>query len=212
MVESKEGPTEPGSGPPAQGNLQPLEPPGTSQERTLPSATGQPLDPAGVAEQPGVQPSLTEAKPPPSPYLTPDFGKEDPFEILGKAMRYLPFLYSPLWSDSLGTPWPCLLPTLPSVLPAPDLGLSPAWWPLSSPFTVNRAKCVALATLTGRKRSLGSDSDWLVAGDSMSSYPAPLSLWGWQGLGAVSACGDGSGMCVWGEWDLSWESEQEVVA
>ncbi|KAF4795847.1 myosin light chain kinase 2, skeletal/cardiac muscle [Turdus rufiventris] len=82
MVESKEGPTEPGSGPPAQGNLQPLEPPGTSQERTLPSATGQPLDPAGVAEQPGVQPSLTEAKPPPSPYLTPDFGKEDPFEIL----------------------------------------------------------------------------------------------------------------------------------
>uniref|UniRef100_A0A8C3U442 Myosin light chain kinase 2, skeletal/cardiac muscle n=1 Tax=Catharus ustulatus TaxID=91951 RepID=A0A8C3U442_CATUS len=98
MMEPKEGPTEPGSGPPALGDLQPLEPPGTPQERTLPSATGQPLDPAGVAEQPGsgVQPSLTEAKPPPSPYLTPDFGKEDPFEILGKAMRYLPFLYSPL--------------------------------------------------------------------------------------------------------------------
>ncbi|XP_032931040.1 myosin light chain kinase 2, skeletal/cardiac muscle [Catharus ustulatus] len=84
MMEPKEGPTEPGSGPPALGDLQPLEPPGTPQERTLPSATGQPLDPAGVAEQPGsgVQPSLTEAKPPPSPYLTPDFGKEDPFEIL----------------------------------------------------------------------------------------------------------------------------------
>ncbi|NXB62662.1 MYLK2 kinase, partial [Struthidea cinerea] len=84
MVEPKEGPTEPGSGPPALGDLQPLEPPGTPQERTLPSATGQPPDPAGVAEQPGpgVQPSLTEAKPPPSPYLTPDFGKEDPFEIL----------------------------------------------------------------------------------------------------------------------------------
>ncbi|NXM83778.1 MYLK2 kinase, partial [Oenanthe oenanthe] len=84
MVETKEGPTEPGSGQRALGDLQPLEPPSTPQKRTLPSSTGQPLDPAGVAEQPGpgVQPSLTEAKPPPSPYLTPDFGKEDPFEIL----------------------------------------------------------------------------------------------------------------------------------
>ncbi|NWX64792.1 MYLK2 kinase, partial [Promerops cafer] len=84
MVEPKEGLTEPGSGPPALGDLQPLERPDTPQERTLPSATRQPLDPAGVAEQPGpgVQPSLTEAKPPPSPYLTPDFGKENPFEIL----------------------------------------------------------------------------------------------------------------------------------
>ncbi|NXB86875.1 MYLK2 kinase, partial [Vidua chalybeata] len=84
MVGLKEGPTEPGSGPPALGDLQPLEPPSTPQERTLPSATAQPPDPAGVVEQPGpgVQPSLTEAKPPPSPYLTPDFGKEDPFEIL----------------------------------------------------------------------------------------------------------------------------------
>ncbi|NXA68101.1 MYLK2 kinase, partial [Mohoua ochrocephala] len=84
MVEPKEGLTKPGSGPPALGDLQPLEPPSTPQERTLPSATGQPLDPAGAAEQPGpgVQPSVTEAKPPPSPYLTPDFGKEDPFEIL----------------------------------------------------------------------------------------------------------------------------------
>ncbi|NXE42682.1 MYLK2 kinase, partial [Ptilorrhoa leucosticta] len=82
MVEPKEGLTEPGSGPPALGDLQPLEPPGTPQERT--SATGQPPTPAGVVEQPepGVQPSSTEAKPPPSPYLTPDFGKEDPFEIL----------------------------------------------------------------------------------------------------------------------------------
>ncbi|NXM59588.1 MYLK2 kinase, partial [Illadopsis cleaveri] len=84
MVEPKEGPAEPGSGPPALGELQPLEPPGTPQERTLPSATGQPPDPAGVVEQPGpgVQPSLTEANPPQSPYLTPDFGKEDAFEIL----------------------------------------------------------------------------------------------------------------------------------
>ncbi|XP_068063821.1 myosin light chain kinase 2, skeletal/cardiac muscle [Anomalospiza imberbis] len=84
MVELKEGLTEPGSGPPALGDLQPLEPPSTPQERTLPSATAQAPDPAGVVEQPGpgVQPSLTEAKPPPSPYLTPDFGKEDPFEIL----------------------------------------------------------------------------------------------------------------------------------
>ncbi|NWV70118.1 MYLK2 kinase, partial [Malurus elegans] len=84
MVEPKEGLTEPGPGPPALGDLQPSEPPSTPQERTLPSATGQPPDPAGVAEQPGPgeQPSLTEAKPPPSPYLTSDFGKEDPFEIL----------------------------------------------------------------------------------------------------------------------------------
>ncbi|NXA02396.1 MYLK2 kinase, partial [Nesospiza acunhae] len=84
MVEPKEGVTEPGHGPPALGDLQPLEHPGAPQERTLPSAPGQPLDPAGVVEQPGpgVEPSLTEAKPPPSPYLTPDFGKEDPFEIL----------------------------------------------------------------------------------------------------------------------------------
>ncbi|NXE67546.1 MYLK2 kinase, partial [Calcarius ornatus] len=84
VVEPKEGLTEPGHGPPALGDLQPLEPPGTPQERTLPSAPGQPPDPAGVVEQPGpgVEPSLTEAKPPPSPYLTPDFGKEDPFEIL----------------------------------------------------------------------------------------------------------------------------------
>ncbi|NXU11790.1 MYLK2 kinase, partial [Pardalotus punctatus] len=84
MVEPKEGPTEPGPGPPALGNLQPPEHPSTLQERTLPSATGQPPDPAGVVEQPepGMQPSLTEAKPLPSPYLTPDFGKDDPFEIL----------------------------------------------------------------------------------------------------------------------------------
>ncbi|NWR07095.1 MYLK2 kinase, partial [Paradoxornis webbianus] len=84
MVEPKEGLTQPGSGPPALGDLQPLEAPGTPQERTLPSATGQPPDPAGVVEQsgPGVQPSLTEANPPQSPYLTPDFGKEDAFEIL----------------------------------------------------------------------------------------------------------------------------------
>ncbi|NXC32745.1 MYLK2 kinase, partial [Campylorhamphus procurvoides] len=77
-VEPGEGLTEPGPALPAVENLQP------SQERTLPSATEQPLDPAGVAKQPGPegQPSSTEAKPLPSPYLTPDFGKEDPFEIL----------------------------------------------------------------------------------------------------------------------------------
>lgn len=138
MVEPKEGRTEPGSGPPALGDLQPLEPRGTPQERTLPSATGQPPDPAGVAEQPGpvVQPTLTEGNPPQSPYLTPDFGKEDAFEILGKAFSLFP---RALWSDSQGTPWPCLLS---SMLPAPVLGLSPAWWPLSSPFTVNRAKYI----------------------------------------------------------------------
>ncbi|NWZ25415.1 MYLK2 kinase, partial [Asarcornis scutulata] len=80
---------------PAQGDLRPPEQPdpagsaGTPQERTLPGAVGQPQpgsEPPGDAEQPGPgaagQPSSTEAEPPPSPYLTPDFGKEDPFEIL----------------------------------------------------------------------------------------------------------------------------------
>ncbi|NWQ59891.1 MYLK2 kinase, partial [Neopipo cinnamomea] len=80
-AEPKEGPTEPSPALPAMGDLQPHS---TPQERTVPSATGQPPDPAGVVEQPGPegQPPWTEAKPPPSPYLTPDFGKEDPFEIL----------------------------------------------------------------------------------------------------------------------------------
>ncbi|KAM4649641.1 myosin light chain kinase 2, skeletal/cardiac muscle [Amazona ochrocephala] len=78
-------PAEPRPVPAAQGDLQPPEQlPGTPQERTLPSATGQPPGPAGAEEQPGPagQPSSTEAEPPPSPYLTPDFGKEDAFEIL----------------------------------------------------------------------------------------------------------------------------------
>lgn len=64
----------------------------------------------------------------------------------------------------------------------------------------------------------------LVAGDSMSSYPAPQSLWGWQGLGAVGIpvrLGPAlpwqgvAQECVQGvpcEWDLSWEGEQRVVA
>ncbi|NXP75217.1 MYLK2 kinase, partial [Ramphastos sulfuratus] len=64
VVEPREGLAVPGPAPPAPGDLQP---PSTLQERTLPSATGQP----GPEEQP-----------PPSPYLTPDFGKEDPSEIL----------------------------------------------------------------------------------------------------------------------------------
>ncbi|XP_040432253.1 myosin light chain kinase 2, skeletal/cardiac muscle [Cygnus olor] len=79
----------------AQGDLRPPKQPdpagsaGIPQERTLPGAAGQPQpasEPPGDAEQPGPgaagQPSSTEGEPPPSPYLTPDFGKEDPFEIL----------------------------------------------------------------------------------------------------------------------------------
>ncbi|KAM6340269.1 myosin light chain kinase 2, skeletal/cardiac muscle [Alca torda] len=89
-VEPREGSTQPGPALLVLGDLQPLKPPipaespGTLQERTLPSAVGQPPDPASAVEQPGTgwQPSSTEAEPPPSPYLTPDFGKEDPFEIL----------------------------------------------------------------------------------------------------------------------------------
>nr|AAA73168.1 unnamed protein product [Gallus gallus] len=80
---------------PAQGDLQPPEQPipagstAVPQERTLPGAEEQPQvgsEPPGHAEQPGPgatgQPAATVAEPPPSPYLTPDFGKEDPFEIL----------------------------------------------------------------------------------------------------------------------------------
>ncbi|NXS55322.1 MYLK2 kinase, partial [Brachypteracias leptosomus] len=63
VEEQREGPAEP---PPAPGDLQP---PSTPQERTLPSG-------------PEGQPASTAAEPPPSPYLTPDFGKEDPSEIL----------------------------------------------------------------------------------------------------------------------------------
>ncbi|NWU96099.1 MYLK2 kinase, partial [Upupa epops] len=70
-AEPREGPAEPGAAPPALGDLQPFDIP---QERTLPSATGQP--------GPGAQTSSIEAEPPPSPYLTPDFRKEDPSEIL----------------------------------------------------------------------------------------------------------------------------------
>ncbi|NXL63493.1 MYLK2 kinase, partial [Chordeiles acutipennis] len=89
VLEPGEGPTEPGPAPPALGDLQPPEPPrpagstGSPPERTLPGATEQPPDLTGATEQPGPggQPS-TEAEPPPSPYLSPDLGKEDPFEIL----------------------------------------------------------------------------------------------------------------------------------
>ncbi|KAM6248639.1 myosin light chain kinase 2, skeletal/cardiac muscle [Porphyrio hochstetteri] len=86
-AESKEGLTEPGPALPAPGALQPPGPvgtPGSPQERTLPHAVGQNPDAAGATQHPGSggQASLTEAEPPPSPYLTPDFGKEDPFEIL----------------------------------------------------------------------------------------------------------------------------------
>lgn len=58
-----------------------------------------------------------EAEPPPSPYLTPDFGKEDPFEILGKAVRCLPCprtLGTLCGVAAWGPPQPCLLPALPS--------------------------------------------------------------------------------------------------
>ncbi|XP_048819345.1 myosin light chain kinase 2, skeletal/cardiac muscle [Lagopus muta] len=80
---------------PAQGDLQPPEQPvpvgsaAVPQERTLPGAEEQPQlgsEPPGHAEQPGPgatgQPAAMVAEPPPSPYLTPDFGKEDHFEIL----------------------------------------------------------------------------------------------------------------------------------
>ncbi|NXL85648.1 MYLK2 kinase, partial [Alectura lathami] len=92
MAPAREGPAEPA---PALGDAQPPEQPvpvgSTSipQERTLPGAAGEPQlgsEPPGHAEQPGPgaagRPTWTVEEPPPSPYLTLDFGKEDPFEIL----------------------------------------------------------------------------------------------------------------------------------
>ncbi|XP_031447117.1 myosin light chain kinase 2, skeletal/cardiac muscle [Phasianus colchicus] len=92
MAPAGEGLAEPS---PAQGDLLPPEQPvpagstAVPQERTLPGAEEQPQlgsEPPGHAEQPGPgamgQPAVPVAEPPPSPYLTPDFGKEDPFEIL----------------------------------------------------------------------------------------------------------------------------------
>ncbi|KAM9371933.1 myosin light chain kinase 2, skeletal/cardiac muscle [Phaethornis superciliosus] len=86
--EPREGSAEPGPAPPAPGD--PPEPPdssgtiGTPPQRTLPHAGGQPPPPPGAVEQPGPggQPFSGVAEAPPSPYLTPDFGREDPFEIL----------------------------------------------------------------------------------------------------------------------------------
>ncbi|NWU72079.1 MYLK2 kinase, partial [Pterocles burchelli] len=67
VMEPSGGPAEPGPAPPALGDLQP---PAHPQERTLSPG---PAGPGGHA---------AETEPPPSPYLTQDFGKEDPFEIL----------------------------------------------------------------------------------------------------------------------------------
>ncbi|XP_071615800.1 myosin light chain kinase 2, skeletal/cardiac muscle [Heliangelus exortis] len=86
--EHREGPAEPGPAPPAPG--EPPKPPdssgtiGTPPQRTLAHAGGQPPPPPGAVEQPGPggQRFPGVAEPPPSPYLTPDFGREDPFEIL----------------------------------------------------------------------------------------------------------------------------------
>ncbi|NWX93947.1 MYLK2 kinase, partial [Nothoprocta pentlandii] len=50
-------------------------------DRTLAEPAGAAGEPAGT-ETPAPQGPLPEAEPPASPYLTPDFGKEDPFEIL----------------------------------------------------------------------------------------------------------------------------------
>ncbi|XP_054247871.1 myosin light chain kinase 2, skeletal/cardiac muscle [Indicator indicator] len=71
MIPEESTAAEPGPAPPALGDLQP---PSTLQERTLPSTTGQ--------SGPEGQPPSVEAQPSPSPYLTPDFRKEDPSEIL----------------------------------------------------------------------------------------------------------------------------------
>ncbi|NXC46167.1 MYLK2 kinase, partial [Penelope pileata] len=87
VAPTKEGPAEPT---PTPGDVQPPAHPvpagstGVPQERTLQPQPGS--EPPGHAEPPGPgaaeQPSSAVAEPPQSPYLTPDFGKEDPFEIL----------------------------------------------------------------------------------------------------------------------------------
>ncbi|NXA34344.1 MYLK2 kinase, partial [Eudromia elegans] len=51
----------------------------SQQDRTLAEPAGEPGD---TEKPPGAPAPRPEAEPPPSPYLTPDFGKDDPFEIL----------------------------------------------------------------------------------------------------------------------------------
>ncbi|NWX20427.1 MYLK2 kinase, partial [Aegotheles bennettii] len=101
-AETREGPAAPGPAP------QPPAPAGTAPQRTVPCAAGQPPHPPGAAEQPGpgAEPSSGPAEPPPSPYLTPDFGKEDPFEILGKARgaRLVLAPRDPPCGSTLGSP------------------------------------------------------------------------------------------------------------
>lgn len=73
----------------------PETPKGDGGDKTLPeppssTETPQPAPGESPAEKPPEEegtagPSSPELEPPPSPYLTPDFGKEDPFSILGKA-------------------------------------------------------------------------------------------------------------------------------
>lgn len=205
---------------PAQGDLRPPGQPdpagsaGVPQERTLPGAAGQPQpqpasEPPGDAEQPGPgaagQPSSTEGEPPPSPYLTPDFGKEDPFEILGKAAPppspVLCALSPARWRWHPGTLHGAAAQgsAMSPPLPSRDAG-SCSWLvahrqPSSSGFTVNRAKCGVSPPqaspsrawhawrcpgLPGGTRSLscrGSDSRRLAAGEGQRvPCPAPPSL------------------------------------
>lgn len=226
---------------PAQGVLRPPEQPdpmgsaGTPQERTLPGATGQPQpgsEPPGDAEQPGPgaagQPSSTEAEPPPSPYLTPDFGKEDPFEILGKAAPPPSPPCSGLCPQpgGGGTPGPPFLGSATSP-PLPSWAASFCSWlvahrqPSSSGFTVNRAKCGVSPPqaspspawhawrcpgLPGGTRSPscpGTDSRRLAAAEGQRvPCPAPPSLGG-----AKPSSGGGWGgplrgqlLTKWGAW------------
>ncbi|NXD13301.1 MYLK2 kinase, partial [Nothocercus nigrocapillus] len=73
---------------PAAPALEPQPAPGEQPAPAVPQQDRTLAEPAGAAGEPGgtkkpvPQAPVPEAEPPPSPYLTPDFGKEDPFEIL----------------------------------------------------------------------------------------------------------------------------------
>ncbi|OPJ84994.1 myosin light chain kinase 2, skeletal/cardiac muscle isoform B [Patagioenas fasciata monilis] len=68
------------SEPPRPALLQSLSCPAACQREEPPSLEAAALEPI-QEETPAVEPR-EEVEPPPSPFLTPDFGKEDPFEIL----------------------------------------------------------------------------------------------------------------------------------
>lgn len=82
--EEKEGSPDQVPGPAAE----PPSPATQESDRTLAEESLCPApEAAGVSPSPGSEETASSAEPGSSPYLTPDFGKEDPSLILGKVVR-----------------------------------------------------------------------------------------------------------------------------